>query len=176
MPVARLILMRHGKSDWSEPGQPDHERPLARRGARSVPRMAKWLRRKDLVPDLVVSSSVRRARETALAAAAALGVAEEQIAWDDRIYEADVKTLLEVIARLCRAGGTTLLVGHNPGLDSLLCHLSSRPPPLSDKGKLLTAGAVASLAWPSGAPVTGSGTAELEFLLRPRELERMGRN
>ncbi|MFO7771937.1 MAG: histidine phosphatase family protein, partial [Roseovarius gahaiensis] len=32
----RLILMRHAKSSWGDPAQPDHARPLNSRGQRSA--------------------------------------------------------------------------------------------------------------------------------------------
>jgi len=167
---ARLILMRHAKSDWSSPGQPDFERPLSARGHKSAPQMGRWLREQGLLPDVVVSSPARRARETAVAVAAVVGIDHGILVWDDRIYEAGVNDLLAVIREHCGRCTTALLVGHNPGLDDLLCHLSSRAPPLSASGKLLTTGAVAVLAWKQGHIGTDRHGAELEYLQRPRDL------
>jgi phosphohistidine phosphatase len=61
----RLLIMRHAKSDWGTPGEPDFDRPLAKRGQRDAPRMGEWLRAQGLVPDLVLASPARRAQETA---------------------------------------------------------------------------------------------------------------
>ena len=55
----RLLIMRHAKSDWGTPGEPDFDRPLAKRGQRDAPRMGEWLRAQGLVPDLVLASPAR---------------------------------------------------------------------------------------------------------------------
>ncbi len=62
----RFLIMRHAKSDWGTPGERDFDRPLAKRGQRDAPRMDEWLRAQGLVPELVLASSARRARETAV--------------------------------------------------------------------------------------------------------------
>ena len=62
-PARRLVLLRHAKSDWPD-DVPDHERPLARRGRRDAPAAGRWLRKSGYVPDLVLCSTARRARET----------------------------------------------------------------------------------------------------------------
>jgi phosphohistidine phosphatase len=66
----RLVLLRHAKSAW--PDVADHERPLARRGRRDAPVAGRWLRTAGRVPDRVVCSTARRARETWQLAAAEL--------------------------------------------------------------------------------------------------------
>jgi phosphohistidine phosphatase len=57
-----LVLLRHAKSAW--PDVPDHERPLARRGQRDAPVMGRWLRAAGYLPDQVICSTARRARDT----------------------------------------------------------------------------------------------------------------
>ena len=59
----RLLVLRHAKSDWNEADLPDHERPLNGRGKREAPRVGKSLRQSDRVPDLIISSTARRARK-----------------------------------------------------------------------------------------------------------------
>ena len=56
------MLLRHAKSAW--PDVPDHDRPLAGRGRRNAPVMGRWLRTNGYVPDQVLCSTARRARET----------------------------------------------------------------------------------------------------------------
>ena len=67
-----LLLMRHAKSSWSEPGLADHDRPLNKRGKQAAPEMGKLLRKEGLVPDLILCSTARRSRQTAEAVAASL--------------------------------------------------------------------------------------------------------
>ncbi|HBJ28222.1 histidine phosphatase family protein, partial [Cobetia sp.] len=59
-----LLLMRHGKSDWSVAAD-DFHRPLKERGKRGAQRMGAWLAQEALVPDAILSSPALRARATA---------------------------------------------------------------------------------------------------------------
>jgi phosphohistidine phosphatase len=161
--------MRHAKSDWAVTGRGDFARPLNTRGARDAPRMGRWLKAEGYVPDRIVSSPATRAYQTALYVAAELDCAPAAIVWEPQIYEADLTDLLEVLRRHDPGRGTLLLVGHNPGLEDLLCHLCRRIPPRAGDDKLLTTAAVAVLrcagrSWEKGA-------ASLLAHARPRELE-----
>ena len=62
--MRRLILFRHGKSDWDAPFGSDHERPLSKRGVKAAKTMGLVLARSDLVPDHAITSSAVRARTT----------------------------------------------------------------------------------------------------------------
>ena len=55
-----LLLMRHAKSSWDEPGLADLERPLAARGRLAAPLVARHLRERGLMPDLVLCSPAVR--------------------------------------------------------------------------------------------------------------------
>ncbi len=59
-----LVLMRHAKSDWSEAGLSDHDRPLNARGKRDAPEMAKWMHNHLGIPDLILASTATRVAET----------------------------------------------------------------------------------------------------------------
>ena len=59
-----LLILRHAKSSWKFPDLTDHDRPLNRRGKRDAPRMGRTLRERELVPDLVISSTATRAMDT----------------------------------------------------------------------------------------------------------------
>jgi phosphohistidine phosphatase len=162
----RLMLMRHAKSDRSDPGARDFDRPLTGRGRKAVPQMAKWLRKEGFAPGVILSSPAVRARQTALLLARELGIRDSEVAWDEDIYEADLETLLRVIGR--RAETVLLLVGHNPGFDDLLCHLCREPPPRDGEGKLLTTAAIAALEF-DGPIDTRKGCARLAGLKRPND-------
>jgi phosphohistidine phosphatase len=59
-----LLLLRHGKSDWST-GVDDYHRPLKDRGKRDAQRIGVWLAQQKMIPDLIVTSSAERALVTA---------------------------------------------------------------------------------------------------------------
>jgi phosphohistidine phosphatase len=134
-----LALFRHAKSSWDDEKLDDHERPLAPRGRRDAPLMGKRLARRGLEPDLLLTSTAVRARETSDYLAKALGLAASRMRADRRIYLASPGDLLKVIAALDDSLGTVLLVGHNPGLTDL----ANRLLPSLELDNLPTAGIVA---------------------------------
>ncbi len=60
-----LLVQRHAKSSWKDPGLDDHDRPLNKRGKKDGPRMGRLVREEDLIPDLILSSTAVRAKNTA---------------------------------------------------------------------------------------------------------------
>lgn len=126
--MGTLVLLRHGKSDWSG-GEPDHLRPLARRGRRQVPEAGRWLAGHVGVIDLAVVSTAERTRETWRLAAAELE-ASPPVREDARVYAASPRSLLDVIGEVPAEAATVVLVGHNPGLEDLVASLTGRPVPM----------------------------------------------
>lgn len=169
--MRRLILLRHAKSDWPDEVE-DHERPLGPRGLRDAPRMGEALAARGFVPDHALVSSARRTRETYDLVAPSfppLGVTIEPT-----IYEADARMILAAIRKAPASARTLLVVGHNPGLETLapaLLRDGDREPFLRGHEKFPT-GAALVMALPSedwASMPLGTGTVEL-FLV-PRELE-----
>lgn len=119
--MRRLLVMRHGKSDWSA-GTPDHERPLDDRGRGAATDVGATLTAVGLAPDHVVSSTAVRARSTADRANDGGGWGLDVVP-DRRLYESDVATTLDVLATSPDVGAV-LLVGHQPTWSALVAHLS----------------------------------------------------
>ena len=164
-----LLILRHAKSDWTDGAADDFDRPLSGRGRRDAPRVGVWLKHAGLVPDQVLSSPARRARQTASAVCKALGIPKAAITWDPAIYEASRAGLLGVLAGCPPTADRVLLIGHNPGLEDLLLYLTNEPPPPTPDGKLLTTAALARLAMPDDWQGALAGTAALLTLVRPHE-------
>jgi phosphohistidine phosphatase len=95
---------------------------------------------------------------------------EHNIIWDDDIYEAALSDLIHVIDRHSAGQRRVLIVGHNPGLDNLLCYLSYNEPELTTSGKLLTTSAVAVLEFEGVQIDTTDHAAQLTVLMRPKQL------
>jgi len=121
--MRRVILLRHAKSSWDDPSLIDQDRPLARRGRKDAPRMGKFLRRAGLIPDAVLCSSARRARDTWSLVAEKLDQAPEP-AIEEGLLMAAPRRLLARLRRLDDAFETVLMVGHNPGLEALAAGLA----------------------------------------------------
>jgi phosphohistidine phosphatase len=109
-----LYLIRHAKSNWDSPGLRDFDRPLDQRGFRDAPLMAKLLVNKGIQPDLIVSSSAKRAMTTAQFFAAAYGFTAEKLILNKDIYEAYSTTIYKIIGSLPENTNTVFLFGHNP--------------------------------------------------------------
>ena len=120
-----VFLVRHAKSGWDEPALPDRDRPLAERGERDAPEMARRLARRGVDPDLILSSPAKRALATARIIAKALDYKRKDIEIDDRLYPGQVSELLSMIHALDDKLERVMLFGHNPAVAELAHHLSS---------------------------------------------------
>ena len=119
-----LILMRHAKSSWKEPFSSDFDRTLTKRGKTDAPEMGKRLHRRQIVPDLMMTSPAKRAVETAKIVAGELGYPVKKIEKNENIYEAKLEDLIHLVHSLDDSADTILLIGHNPGFYHLVNHLS----------------------------------------------------
>ena len=120
-----LVLLRHAKSAW--PDVPDHQRPLAGRGRRDAPVMGRWLRGAGHVPDQVLCSTARRARQTWQLAQDGLG-ATPPVSLDDDLYLGSAVQLLDLIRGAPPAARTLLIVGHDPAVPELALMLAATAP------------------------------------------------
>ncbi len=111
--MRRLILFRHGKSDWHAPHGSDHERPLNKRGIEAAKVMGRVLARSGLDPDHAISSSAVRAKTT-------LEFAHEAGGWEcgvevtDALYGTTAKGALAVACEAPSDAQSLMLVGHEP--------------------------------------------------------------
>ena len=114
-----VLILRHAKSSWKDPGLPDHGRPLNKRGKRDAPLMGRLLKREDLVPEIMISSTAIRACSTAEAVAKTSGYKGE-IILDKSLYAAGPEAYLGVMHDLSVEYVRVLIIGHNPGLEELV--------------------------------------------------------
>ena len=118
-----LMLMRHGKSDWESDAPDDFSRPLTDRGVRSAERMGEVLRDLELVPDIVISSTAKRARSTA-ELARITGGWPCRLVLEDTLYGASFMEVLEVAASHGGDAERVMLVGHEPTWSLTVHHLT----------------------------------------------------
>ena len=119
-----LFLIRHAKSSWHDTALPDKDRPLGDRGRRDAPKMGKRLAKRDVKPDLILSSPARRALTTAEIIAKKLDYKLKDIVVDDRLYAAAMNDLFDVIHQLGDKLERVMLFGHNPELTEFAHRLS----------------------------------------------------
>ncbi len=168
-----LMLLRHAKSDWGEPGLDDHDRPLAPRGIAAAEAMGREIARRGLVPDHVLCSSALRAQQTWHEASAAF-TPPPPMQTIEALYDfGGGETLLDVIRA---QGGTTprlMLVCHNPAIEGLARSLSATGDITARRRmreKFPTC-ALAIIAFESATWADiGQTSGELVAFLRPRDI------
>src|SRR5437764_227782 len=106
--MRRLMLLRHAKAERAEPGLRDIDRALAPAGREPAARIGAYLAGPALVPDLVVCSAAKRARQTWELAAPAFAK-PPRTEYDVAVYERDAAGLMELVRgakadiQVCRA-------------------------------------------------------------------------
>jgi phosphohistidine phosphatase len=167
--MSYLLLLRHAKSDWGDPGLTDHDRPLAPRGERAADRMRAHLLANDLQPDLVLCSSSRRTRETLDRLAPAFAGAEILI--EDELYGAGRDELIERLRAVPDELGTVAVIGHNPGIQDLALELVGTGEDLDRAREKYPTGTLAVLEFDGPWRQLGPGSARLVSFVSPRELK-----
>lgn len=165
----RLVALRHAKSAW--PLLADHERPLAPRGRRDAPAAGHWLREAGCVPDLVMCSSARRARQTwDLVAAEAEFGASTPVIYEARLYGASPEELLGVVREIPAQVATLMLIGHNPGVQELMLMLAGEADgyALEQTRTKFPTSAIAVLRVPGPWSSLEPGAARLTEMVVPR--------
>jgi phosphohistidine phosphatase len=159
-----LLLMRHAKSSWKDTDLPDHERPLNKRGRRDAPMMGELLAERELIPERILSSSALRARQTAELMAETAGYTGN-ITYLDRLFMAEVDEYINALNDLPDDVDPAMLIGHNPGMETLLQMLSGQI-------EALPTAVIAHLRLPieSWAELTLNTQGELVEIWRPKEL------
>lgn len=161
-----LYLIRHAKSDWSDDGLADFDRPLNERGRRDAPQMAAFLLGRGGVPQLIVSSPAKRAYATARAFADRFEIPENDISLRDDLYEAPTRTVLRAIRELPDHVDRAAIFGHNPSLTYVVQQFAGDyVDNVPTCGVAVVVGEVDS--WAEMAPEAGP---KLETLLRPKRV------
>ncbi|MDF0699893.1 histidine phosphatase family protein [Rhizobium sp. MC63] len=116
-PPNRIYLLRHAQAAAAEPGQRDFDRPLSKKGYGDAEIIADKAADKGYRPDLLISSTALRCRDTADAVHRAVGVGLD-VRYVDALYDATVSTYLEIVD--AQEAAAVMLVGHNPTMEQVL--------------------------------------------------------
>ena len=124
--MKKLIILRHGKSDWLQEDEDDFNRKLTNRGEKNAAQIALFVADKEGKPGFIFSSTARRAADTARIFAVNSGIDSENILFDDHLYLASASSVLRLIKSMDEKVNFLLVVGHNPGLTELVNKLGVR--------------------------------------------------
>lgn len=158
-----LYLLRHAKSSWDDTSKQDFERQLSNRGRKACALIGEFIQEKGIDFDLVLVSTAVRTRET-IELIKDRAKFRGEVRYDQRIYEATVPQLLEIISQIDNERESVLLVGHNPGIEGLLALLTG------EQQQVTTANfakiKLKATKWSGN--LANKGT--LEFIVRPKEI------
>lgn len=164
-----LFLLRHGlAADLGDPGLPkdlqDAARQLTAKGKQKLWRITEALQALEIQPDVVISSPLRRATQTAQIVTEALELRKKLILTDNLAPGGSPKALVEQINELGPRVKNILLVGHEPYLSKLIALLCAGN---TSAALELKKGGLAKLALPK---LRYARCATLAWLLTPRQL------
>ncbi|MGI9595444.1 MAG: SixA phosphatase family protein [Acidimicrobiales bacterium] len=164
-----LLLLRHGKSDWTADYTSDADRPLKRRGREASKLVGRFLSAADRQPELALTSPARRARETLQLACRAGGWSCPTLVSDD-LYEQGPPDTIQLLRTIVPSGTKSVLaVGHEPTWSEVVAILTG-----------------ANIRFPTAAmayieldlhrwDTLGAGTGRLSWLVPPRLLRAASR-
>jgi phosphohistidine phosphatase len=122
--MKHLYICRHAKSNQNLPNLKDIDRPLNERGLKDAPQMAEFLLKKNISFDLFISSPAMRAKTTAEIYADMLGYKKDEIQLEQRIYEADINDIIDIIKLIPDNNNHVVIFGHNPAFTYLIEYLT----------------------------------------------------
>ncbi len=116
--MKKLYIIRHAKSSWNNMEIDDFHRGLNKRGRLNAPMMAERLKKRNVIPDIILSSSASRAKKTAKIIADGIGYSKK-IKFNDELYDVLPSVLHRKIKSIKNKHTKAFLIGHNPELNMI---------------------------------------------------------
>jgi phosphohistidine phosphatase len=158
-----LFILRHGKAGQSSDNPNDGTRALTDEGRNEIRDVARWMRSKKFRFDVIATSPLTRACETAEIVARSLGQKDRLEIWEELAPGGDPDTICGHVAQYSR-DATVIIVGHEPSLSFLI-------------GRIITGGGTASLVLAKGGMAKirdfsydNRPSGDLQWLLTPRQM------
>jgi len=166
-----ILLMRHGEAGKRVSiAAKDTERALTAAGRQEVERVAEGIAELGYKFDVVVSSPLKRARDTATIVNKTLGRKTAVEEWSELSPEGDTNDFYRRLAKL-RPGSVVLCVGHEPYLTTAIGEITGREGEATQGFRIsLKKGGMAKVS------VTGFNpkiSGELRWLLTPKQIRKM---
>ena len=119
----QIMVLRHAKAEADSP-RGDFGRNLSPTGREQAGQIGKELLSLKLLPQVIISSTAKRAKQTAERVCDELAIDSTHIQLKEDLYEATHDAWVEQCHRLNNRLNRVLLVGHNPALEDLVDYLS----------------------------------------------------
>jgi len=117
--MKKIIIFRHASANNATEYQEDYDRTLTPRGIKDAEKIGCYLSAKNSKPDLVLSSSAVRAKQTA-ETAHATGNWKSSFFLEPKIYGGDPCFLLDLIKEQKNSYNSICLIGHEPHFSSFI--------------------------------------------------------
>lgn len=121
MTLKYIYIIRHAKTE-SGLGKPDYDRDLIEKGIHAAKAIGKRLLEREILPDLIISSTANRAAATASIIAEQLTYNKKDIHWNKDLYLCDTQTIDEVIQQIPEDCNTVFIIAHNFGITDYVNH------------------------------------------------------
>jgi phosphohistidine phosphatase len=161
----QLLFLRHGIAEpWETWSDDDEKRPLSAPGRKAMERTAATFVYLGLAPDVIITSPLTRARQTAEIAARGLGMSD-RVVLDPRLEPGfDAEALSDILGEHS-VSDVLMLVGHEPDFSLTVGSLIGGGRVVCKKGGLARV----------DVDVASPGSGELVWLLPPKDLIRRGK-
>ncbi|RYF55540.1 MAG: phosphohistidine phosphatase [Cytophagaceae bacterium] len=164
MPIT-LYIVRHAKAEDRAIFMPDHDRQLTPDGIIAAARMGRYLHGKAILPDVIISSTAPRAKDTATVIAEQIGYDPAAIRLDDALFDGGPKAYLAALNALPTSVQSAMIVGHNPDVSYLAEYLTHQSIGSMSKGAVVTI-VFDDVNWPEMSGRTGHVVNDIS----PRQL------
>lgn len=121
-----LLVMRHAKSSWDNPGYRDVERPLTERGFDDAGLMGKQLAYRKINPEKIYCSIATRTRQTLDVVLKVLHRNVQEVFYETSLYTFNEADLISFIRNLPDDEDHVMMVGHNPACTFLFEKLTGK--------------------------------------------------
>jgi len=158
--------MRHGKAEDPGPGKNDADRRLTKKGHEEIVAAGRWMAAQDLRFDLIASSPLFRAQETAAIIAESLGKKQRLVTWKVLVPGGNTDTVCRMIGKQGEIR-SILLVGHEPLLSALISRIIAGD---ENAAIAMTKGSLAKIR---GFSPTGHLSGELHWLVTAAQMAGM---
>lgn len=119
-----LLLVRHADAAEAEVGQKDVDRELSPKGYQDATRLGYYFYEQQQAVDLMLVSTAHRARRTAEILAEQMRCNSHKIQFVEKLYQASVRVVLDLINDQTDSVTRLMIVGHNPTLSYLAEYLT----------------------------------------------------
>ena len=157
-----LYIIRHARALEKQYDQKDIDRELDPIGLQNSSRMGRYFYKEDILPDIIIASTAKRAEACASLIAEQINFDTNRIQYIEEIYDAPVRVLLKMVNQISDDNDSAFIVGHNPGVSYLAEYITDE-----HIGPLTTCGVVKVATELESWADISSGTCKVDFYIYP---------